>query len=154
MPLSETTVQIQLISNARKRAAELVRAFADACLPRETVKATCERAATTLDRYCTDLLASMLADLPLAAPADVAWLRSQYLTLIVEVGASIRDTIQDSERRHAAAQGIQCRVLEHERHLRPAVDAAVLAHAADVEIVPPKPAESALPAAAIPSETV
>jgi hypothetical protein len=154
MPGPEPAAQLQLISGARAEAAELVRTFTAECSSRETVNATCARAAATLDRYCSNLLTLMVATLPPVTPADVAWMRSQYLTLIVEFGSAIRDAIQDSETRHAAAQGIQFSVLEHERHLRPALEAAALAHAPVVDIGSPKAPEPAVPAPAIPSETV
>lgn len=138
----ETVAQRQLIQSARQHADELVGAFT--AQAREPVSATCGRAAAMVDRYCGDLLDLIITTLPPNTPADAEWLRSKYLTLIVEFGSAIRDAIGDSETRHAAAQGIQCRVLEHERHLKPALD-AVLANARVVDVAP-KPAESPLPA--------
>lgn len=155
MPVPESAAQTQLIIDARGDAAERVRTFADESSSRESVKTTCERAAAALDRYCASLLDRMLLALRPVTTADVAWMRSQYLTLIVEFGSAIRDAIQDSETRHAAAQGIQFSVLEHERHLRPALEAAVLANSPVVAIVPPKPEAAPLPPPpALPSEAV
>jgi hypothetical protein len=142
MSSPETVAQSQLIKTARQHADELVRAFT--ARGREPVSATCGRAAAMVDRYCGDLLDLMVTTLPPSTQADAAWLRSQYLTLIVEFGSAIRDAIVDSETRHAAAQGIQCRVLDHERHLKPALD-AILANV-PVADVTPKPAESPPPA--------
>lgn len=140
---SETAAQTQLIRNARQLRDELVRAFAAAGQP-EAVSATCERAAVMVDRYCSDLLHLMLTTLPPSTEADAAWLRTQYLTLIVEFGSAIRDAIADSETRHAAAQGLQYRVLEHERHLKPALDSA-LANPPAVDIKPKNSGASRLP---------
>ena len=144
MPNPETAAQCQLIRNARQRADELVRAFAAASNRPEPVTVTCERAATVLDRYCSDLLDYMLTTLPPSTTADVAWVRLQYLTLIVEFGSAVRDAITDSETRHAAAQGIQCKVLDHERHLKPALDAALQANSTPKTAEPPPPPESYL----------
>jgi hypothetical protein len=138
----ETVAQSQLIKSARQQADELVSTFT--AQTRESVSATCGRAAAMVDRYCGDLLDLIVTTLPPSTPADAEWLRSKYLTLIVEFGSAIRDAIGDSETRHAAAQGIQCRVLEHERHVKPALD-AVLANANVVDVTP-KPAESPFPA--------
>ena len=142
MPNPETVAQSQLIQIARQRADELVATFTAEAL--EPASATCGRAAAMVDRYCGDLLDLMVTTLPPSTQADAEWLRSKYLTLIVEFGSAIRDAIGDSETRHAAAQGIQCRVLDHERHVKPALE-AVLAKA-PVADVTPKPAESPFPA--------
>jgi hypothetical protein len=128
MPNAETERQCQLISSARARAQELISGFISATETREPVKVSCERAAALVDRYCSDLLAEIIAALQHTTPGDIAWCRSQYLTLIVEFGCAVRDAIKDSETRHAAAQGIQFQVLEHERHMRVALDSAALAH--------------------------
>jgi hypothetical protein len=40
----------------------------------------------------------------------------------VEFATTVRDSIADQASRHAAAQVIQCKVLEHERNLRIVLD--------------------------------
>jgi hypothetical protein len=145
MASADSETQRQLINSARAHAAESIRAFVAAAVPQEPVKASCERAAAVLDRYCCDLLDHMLAAIQPTSADDTAWVRSQYLTLIVEFGCAVRDAIADSETRHAAAQGIQYRVLEHERHLRVALESAALANSPVVEITPPTPADPPLP---------
>jgi hypothetical protein len=127
MPNEDTERQYQLISNARARAQELIGGFVSAMALREPAPVACERAVAVVDRYCSDLLADMIAALQPATPPDIAWCRSEYLTLIVEFGCAVRDAIEDSETRHAAAQGIQFQVLEHERHMRIALDSVPLA---------------------------
>jgi hypothetical protein len=140
-PETETEGQRQLITSARERAQELIGGFVGATAPEDPVQRSCERATALVDRYCCDLLGDMIARLQPATPDDIAWLRSQYLALIVEFGCAVRDAIKDSETRHAAAQGIQYQVLEHERHLRLALETATLAHSPVVEITLPKPAD-------------
>ena len=145
MVTADSETHRQLISSARAHAAESIRAFVGAAVPQEPVKVSCERAAGVLDRYCGDLLDHMVAAIQPSTADEIAWVRSQYLTLIVEFGCAVRDAIADSETRHAAAQGIQYRVLEHERHLRVALESAALAHSPVVEITPPQPADPPLP---------
>jgi hypothetical protein len=144
MSSADSETQRQLINSARAHAAESIRLFVAAAVPQEPVKASCDRAGAVLDRYCCDLLDHILAAIQPTTPADTAWVRTQYLALIVEFGCALRDAIADSETRHAAAQGIQYRVLEHERHLRVALEAAALANSPVVEIAPPKPADPPL----------
>jgi hypothetical protein len=40
----------------------------------------------------------------------------------VDFATSVRDSIADPASRHAAAQVVQCKVLEHERNLRMAME--------------------------------
>jgi hypothetical protein len=128
--------QAKLICAARAHAETLVRAVADATSEPESVAASCDRASVAVDEYCADLLKHLISVNPPTSASDTAWIKSRFLTLIVEFGSAIRDAISDSETRHAAAQGIQFRVLEHERHLRPALESAALAHSPVVEINP------------------
>ena len=128
--------QAKLIYAARAQAATLVRAFADAGSEWESVPMSCDRASVAVDEYCVDLLKHLIRVNPPTSASDTAWIRSRFLTLIVEFGSAIRDAISDSETRHAAAQGIQYRVLEHERHLRLVVESAALAHSPMIEINP------------------
>jgi hypothetical protein len=144
MPFQESEAQIQLINSVRAHAGDLVQAFARAADEREPVAAACDRASRALDRYCCDLLDQMLASTSPLSCADGAWLRSKYLTLIVEFGSAIRDAIKDSETRHAAAQVLQYRVLEHERHLRLALESAAAAHSPVVDINPGTAADPSL----------
>jgi hypothetical protein len=128
MPFPDSAEQAKLISNARARASASVQAFVDGTGERELVAVSCERASLAVDHYCEGLLKQLICANPPTTQGDTAWLKSRYLTLIVEFGSAIRDALQDSETRHAAAQGIQFRVLEHERQLRITLQAASIAH--------------------------
>ena len=55
--------------------------------------------------------------------AEVGWVRDHYVPLMVEFATALRDSIKESVTRHAAAQLIQCKVLEHERNLRMVLEA-------------------------------
>lgn len=134
--IPDSPEQAKLIGNARVRARLRVQAFADEAEAREPVSVSCERASVAVDEYCADLLQYLITTNPPSSEIETAWLRSRYLILIVEFGSAIRDAIRDSETRHAAAQGIQFRVLEHERHLRLALESAAHAHSPVVEINP------------------
>ena len=134
--IPDSPEQAKLIGNARVRARLRVQAFADEAGAREPVSVSCERASLAVDEYCVDLLQYLITANPPSSDSETAWLRSRYLVLIVEFGSAIRDAIRDSETRHAAAQGIQFRVLEHERQLRLALESAAHAHSPVVEINP------------------
>jgi hypothetical protein len=136
MPLVDSPAQAELINNARAHAGVLVRAFADATSERESVSVWCDRASVAVDEYCVDLLNHLISENQPTGASETEWIRARYLTLIVEFGSAIRDAIRDSETRHAAAQSIQYRVLEHERQLRVALEAAALALSPVVEINP------------------
>jgi hypothetical protein len=136
MPIPDSPEQDKLICAARANARSLVRAFADARREWESVPMSCDRASVAVDEYCVDLLKHLIRVNPPTSDSDIAWIRSRFLTLIVEFGSAIRDAISDSETRHAAAQGIQCMVLEHERHLRLVLESAALAYSPMVEINP------------------
>jgi hypothetical protein len=136
MPLPDSPDQAKLVCAARAHAGSLVRAFADARRDWESVAMSCDRASVAVDEYCADLLKHLIRVNPPTSASDTAWIRSRFLTLIVEFGSAIRDAISDSETRHAAAQGIQCVVLEHERHLRLVLESAALAYSPMVEINP------------------
>ena len=144
MPFQETETQAKLISKARVNAGALVEAFAQSTTARESVQDGCDRAAVAVDTYCCDLLDDLIAHASPLSCADTRWLRSRYLTLIVEFGSAIRDAIKDSEKRHAAAQVIQYRVLEHERHLRHALESAALSDSPVVDISPGTPGDAPL----------
>ncbi len=128
--------QAELICSARAEAKTLVRAFADARSDWESVAMICDRASVAVDEYCVDLLKHLIRVNPPTSAPDTAWIRARFLTLIVEFGSAIRDAISDSETRHAAAQGIQYSVLEHERHLRLVLESAALAYSPMIEINP------------------
>ena len=136
MPFPDSPDQAELIRAARAWAETLVRAFAAAGSDWESVAMSCDRASVAVDEYCVDLLKHLISVNPPTSASETAWIRSRFLTLIVEFGSAIRDAIPDSETRHAAAQGIQYRVLDHERQLRLALEAAALAYSPVVEINP------------------
>lgn len=134
MPAPDTPEQAQLINSARAHAEALVLAFVEATNDWESVDSSCERASLAVDEYCGDLLKRLISANPPTTTGATAWLKSRYLTLMVEFGSAIRDAFQDSETRHAAAQGIQFTVLEHERGLRIALESAALAYSPAIEI--------------------
>jgi hypothetical protein len=87
-------------------------------VPGETTEALCVRVGAVFDDYCDGLLDGLRnAVLPVDA-ADAGWVRDHYVPQLLEFATSLRDAIADRTARHAAAQSIQCKVLEHERNLR------------------------------------
>ena len=122
MSIPTNAAENQLISSARRRGAELIRALVTTTGVSPDV--LCERAAEAVDRFCADLLGGLItAAVPLAGP-ESAWVRRHYLPLITEFGTGVRDALEDPTLRHAAAQAIQCKILEHERRLRIVLDSA------------------------------
>lgn len=120
MGIPDPGVESYLISNAQSRAAELIAAFASVQPTDGT--ALSERINGVLDDYCSALLADLRRTVERIDAPEATWLRQHYLRLIVDFATGLRDAISDSAMRHAAAQVIQCKVLEHERNLRIALD--------------------------------
>ena len=120
MGIPDPGLENYLISNAHARAAELIASFASV-QPTDTT-AMSGRINGMLDDYCSALLADLRRAVERIDAPEAAWLRQHYLRLIVDFATGLRDAITDSALRHAAAQVIQCKVLEHERNLRVALD--------------------------------
>jgi len=121
MGIPDPAVESYLISNAQSRAADLTAAFASVQPTDGTTLSA--RISDVLDDYCSALLADLRRAVERIDAPEATWLRQNYLRLIVDFATGLRDAITDSTMRHAAAQVIQCRVLEHERNLRIALDA-------------------------------
>jgi hypothetical protein len=120
MGIPDPGLENYLISNAHARAAELTARFASV-QPTDgpTLSA---RISGILDDYCSALLADLRRAVEQIDVREATWLRQHYLRLIVDFATGLRDAIVDSTMRHSAAQVIQCKVLEHERNLRVALD--------------------------------
>ena len=121
MGIPDPGVENYLISNAQSRAADLTAAFASVQPTDGTTLSA--RISGVLDDYCSGLLADLRRTVERIDAPEATWLRQNYLRLIVDFATGLRDAITDSTMRHAAAQVIQCKVLEHERNLRVALDA-------------------------------
>ena len=121
MGIPDPGVESYLISNAHARAAELIASFA-ATQPTDGTELSA-RISGVLDDYCSALLADLTRAVERIDAPEATWLRQHYLRLIVDFATGLRDAITESAVRHAAAQVIQCKVLEHERNLRVALDA-------------------------------
>lgn len=118
MGIADPNLERYLISSARERAAELLAAFSDGQSPEQKSDPLCARLGVIFDDYCGGLLATLRNAVPALGAADAAWVRDQYIPLLVSFATALRDSIADRSTRHAAAQLIQCKVLEHERRLR------------------------------------
>src|SRR6185436_8053327 len=121
MGIPDPVLESYLISNANARAAELIASFASVQAADSTEMSG--RISGVLDDYCSALLAELRRAVERIDAPEAQWLRQHYLRLIVDFATGLRDAIADSASRHAAAQIIQCKVLEHERNLRIALDA-------------------------------
>lgn len=120
MGIPDPAFESYLINGAQTRASDLIRLFAgQQPTEREAIFA---RVNTVLDEYCAALLEDLRHAIGTIDDSEAAWLRKHYLRLIVEFATSLRDSIADQASRHAAAQVIQCKVLEHERNLRIALE--------------------------------
>jgi hypothetical protein len=120
MGIPDPAQESYLINAAETRASELIAAFSanQSADSRETFA----RVSSVLDEYCGVLLEELRRGVGTIDASDAAWLRKHYLRLIVEFATTVRDSIADQASRHAAAQVIQCKVLEHERNLRIVLD--------------------------------
>ena len=120
MGIPDPAAESHLISHAQTRAAELIASFVTD-QPTDG-PATLTRVEALFDTYCGELLENLRRAVGSIDAAEAAWLRQHYLRLVVDFATVLRDSIGDATSRHAAAQVIQCKVLEHERHLRIALD--------------------------------
>jgi hypothetical protein len=121
MGIPDPVAENNLISNAHARAAALVVSFASV-QPTDGTELSA-RISRVLDDYCSAVLADLRGAIDRIDAPEATWLRQNYLPLIVDFATRLRDAITDSAMRHAAAQVIQCKVLEHERNLRVILDA-------------------------------
>jgi len=129
MAIPSTTLESHLIGSARQYAAELIEAFTAACFDGEPSAEISARASATFDTYCGGILNGLLSALSPAGGVEIDWLRGHYLPIVIQFATAMRDSIADPINRHAAAQAIQCKILEHERHLRTVLDAHTVPHA-------------------------
>lgn len=120
MGIPDPVRETYLINDAHTRASGLIEAFSTH-QPTESA-AILARVGAVLDDYCGSLLDDLQHVMGTIDASEAAWLRKHYLRLIVEFATSLRDSIADRTSRHAAAQVIQCKVLEHERNLRIVID--------------------------------
>jgi len=119
MGIPDPNIDRYLISSARERATELLSAFTAAHTQQEEeTDGLCSRVGVFFDEYCGGLLAAFRNAVQSLDAAEAAWVRDHYIAQIVNFATALRDSIADRTARHAAAQLIQCKVLEHERHLR------------------------------------
>jgi hypothetical protein len=119
MGIPDPNIERYLISSARERATELLAAFTAAHTQQEEeTDGLCSRVCVFFDEYCGGLLAALRNAVQSLDAAEAAWVRDHYIAQIVNFATALRDSITDRTARHAAAQLIQCKVLEHERHLR------------------------------------
>jgi hypothetical protein len=119
MGIPDPNIDRYLISSARERATELLAAFTAAHTQQEEeTDGLCSRVGVFFDEYCGGLLAALRNAVQSLDAAEAAWVRDHYIAQIVNFATALRDSIADRTARHAAAQLIQCKVLEHERHLR------------------------------------
>ena len=120
MGIPDPALESYLINGAQTRASEVIKAFSTE-QPTESA-AILARVSAVLDDYCAVLLEDLRGAVGAIDSSEAAWLRQHYLRLIVEFATRLRDSISDQTSRHAAAQVIQCKVLEHERNLRIVLD--------------------------------
>ena len=118
MGIPDPNFERYLISNARERARELLTSFAANGVVDVGTDVLCARVGAVFEEYCAALLDGLQsAVLPVDA-TEAQWVRDHYVPMMVEFATALRDAIADSKARHAAAQLIQCKVLEHERQVR------------------------------------
>jgi hypothetical protein len=113
---------LQLIGAARERADALICALES--LRGEPIEVARERAAATVQQYCTQLLDQLSVSLPSASDEErIAWLKRRYAELAMDFAKSVCQIETDAARRHAVAQAVQQQVLELERRLRSVLEA-------------------------------
>jgi hypothetical protein len=118
MGIPDPTLESYLVNSARDRATAVLTSFAAEHRVDAATDTICAHVGALFEDYCAGLLDGLRnAVLPVEA-AEVRWVRDHYVALMVEFATALRDSIADSKARHAAAQLIQCKVLEHERELR------------------------------------
>jgi hypothetical protein len=128
MAIPSSTLEKDLIDSARQCAAELLETFTADRFDDEPVSDVCACASATFEKYCGEILNRLLSAVSPVDGAENDWVRGHYLPLVIDFATTMRDAIADPICRHAAAQAIQCKILEHERHLRMVLDSHVDSH--------------------------
>ena len=128
MPIPTPALESHLMEMSQQRAAKLLRAFLSDVEAGNALPALSARASLVVDSYCDGLLGELMTAVVPVCDDEHEWVRRHYLPLVIEFGTAVRDAIADPTSRHAVAQTIQCRILEHERQLRTATDLHPLAH--------------------------
>ncbi len=118
MGIPDPNLTNYLISNARDRAAQLLTSFVADHVADAGTDVVCARVGALFEDYCGGLLEGVKSGLTPVDSAEARCIRDHYVPLMIEFATALRDSIADSKTRHAAAQLIQCKVLEHERELR------------------------------------
>ena len=129
MPIPTPALESHLMEMAQQRAAELLRAFLSDVEAGNSLPALSAQASVIVDSYCDGLLGGLMTAVVPVRDDEHEWVRRHYLPLVIEFGTAVRDAIADPTSRHAVAQTIQCKILEHERHLRIMLDAMAGKHA-------------------------
>lgn len=124
MGIPDPTLESYLLNSARNRAAELVTSFAAEHGAEPEAEILCVHVGALFEDYCAGLLEGLRSAVRPVDAADARWIRDHFVALMVEFSIALRDSITDSKARHAAAQLIQCKVLEHERELRVVLETA------------------------------
>ena len=122
MGIPDPSLESYLIGNARERARELLTSFASRDVADVGTEVLCARVGAVFEEYCAALLDGLQHGVLPVDAAEAQWVRDRYVPLMVEFATALRDAIVDSKARHAAAQLIQCKVLEHERQVRIVLD--------------------------------
>jgi hypothetical protein len=143
MGIPDPNIERYLISSARERATELLAAFTAAHTQQEEeTDGLCSRVGVFFDEYCGGLLAALRNAVQSLDAAEAAWVRDHYIAQIVNFATALRDSITDRTARHAAAQLIQCKVLEHERHLRLVLESHATPELASATLATPNSANA------------
>ena len=151
MGIPDPSLENYLVNSARGRATELLTSFASehgTCVDAEAI---CHHVGSLFEDYCGGLLDGLRNAVLPADASEARWVRDHCLALMVEFATRLRDSIADSKARHAAAQLIQCKVLEHERELRVVFERPSTAPAAE-ELASAVPASSELPTVNLPAK--
>jgi hypothetical protein len=120
--LSATAARIEVV---RRRGRDLLCVLLRVRDSGAAIGVLCENASTVFDEFSA-ILADDLRAAALSVPEPEAeQLRREYVALLTQFGASVRDIIDDRDARHALAQAMQCAILRHERSLREVITPAI-----------------------------
>lgn len=137
MGIPDPALETDLVSRARGRAADSLTAFAAEHGAEGEPDLVCTHVGVLFEDYCAGLREGLRAAVLPVEPAEAHWVRDHYVQLMLEFATALRDSIADSKARHAAAQLIQCKVLEHERELRAFLEPSSAAPAAELASAAP-----------------
>jgi hypothetical protein len=125
MSIPPPAIERQILQAARDIRAALVRELAATVRPGDSVTAICDQITAAIDQYSTTLLDDLIAAVqPLSMP-DTAWIRDQYLELMLELATDACNLARQSGARHTVAQAVQCTILQHEQRLRSVLESAL-----------------------------